>query len=274
MPIKVTRPISSSQRFKSGLTFEEITRTKPESSLTSSLNRTSGRSGGKVTTRGKGGGHKRNLRQIDFKRNKINVEAKVASIEYDPNRTANIALLYYKDGEKRYILAPIGLNVGDRVMSGEAAPISPGNCLPLAKIPVGTVVHNVELIPGSGGQMARSAGVGAIIAAREGKYIHLKLPSKEVRRVHSSAIATIGQVGNVDWKNITLGKAGRSRHMGIKPTVRGVAQDPRSHPHGGGEGKSGTGMNPKTPWGKPAMGKKTRNRNKPSGRFIMSRRKK
>lgn len=272
--LKISRPISPSQRFKSWLTFEEITKTKPEKSLVKSLNKTSGRVGGKVTSRGKAGGHKRNLRSIDFKRDKRNVEAKVASIEYDPNRTANIALLYYKDGEKRYILAPIGLKVGDQVISGETAPITPGNALPLAKIPVGTVVHNVELIPGSGGQIVRSAGTGAIVAAREGKYIHLKLPSKEVRQVHASSFATIGQVGNVDWKNVTLGKAGRARHMGIKPTVRGVAQDPRSHPHGGGEGKSGTGMNPKTPWGKPAMGKRTRNKNKPSGKYLVSRRRK
>ncbi len=274
MPLKITRPISPSQRFKSGLTFEEITRTKPEKSLISSLLKTSGRSNGKVTTYGKGGGHKRNIRLIDFKRNKRDVEATVASIEYDPNRTANIALLYYKDGEKRYILAPIGMNVGDKVISSDSAPITPGNALPLSKIPVGTVVHNIELIPGAGGQAVRSAGTGAIVAAREGKYMHVKLPSKEVRRIHATAIATIGQIGNVDWKNVSLGKAGRSRHMGIKPQVRGVAMDPHSHPHGGGEGKSGTGMNPKTRWGKPAMGKRTRNRNKPSTKMIVSRRKK
>jgi len=274
MGIKITRPISSSQRFKSGLTYEEITRTKPQKSLTTSLNKTSGRSGGKVTSRGKGGGHKRGLREIDFKRRKRNIEATVASIEYDPNRTANIALLNYKDGEKKYILAPVGLKVGAKIFAGESAPILPGNALPLAKIPVGTVVHNIELIPGAGAQVVRAAGVGAIVAAREGKYTHVKLPSKEVRRIHETSFATIGQVGNVDWKNISLGKAGRSRHMGIKPTVRGVAQDPRSHPHGGGEGKSGTGMNPKTPWGKPAMGKRTRNKNKPSGKFIVSRRRK
>lgn len=274
MPIKIYRPISPSQRFKSGLTFEEITRTKPEKSLISSLLKTSGRSHGKVTTYGKGGGHKRNIRLIDFKRNKKDIEATVASIEYDPNRTANIALLYYKDGEKRYVLAPIGMNIGDKIISSDSAPIAPGNALPLSKIPIGTVVHNIELIPGSGGQLVRSAGTGAIVAAREGKYIHVKLPSKEVRRIHSSAIATIGQLGNVDWKNISLGKAGRSRHMGIKPQVRGVAMDPHSHPHGGGEGKSGIGMHPKTRWGKPAMGKKTRSKNKPSSKFIVSRRKK
>ncbi|MBI2599261.1 50S ribosomal protein L2 [Candidatus Curtissbacteria bacterium] len=273
MPLKITRPISPSQRFKSTLTFEEITKTKPEKSLLKSLNKTSGRVGGKVTSRGRAGGHKRNLRQIDFKRDKRDIEAIVASIEYDPNRSANIALLHYKDGEKRYILAPTGIKVGAKVIAAEESPISPGNALPLAKIPVGTVVHNVELIPGSGGQIVRSAGTGAIVAAREGQYIHLKLPSKEVRRIHASSIATIGQVSNVDWKNVILGKAGRSRHMGRKPTVRGVAQDPRSHPHGGGEGKSGTGMNPKTPWGKPAMGKKTRRKTKPSNRFIIERRK-
>lgn len=264
----------SSQRFKSGLTFEEITKTSPQKSLISPLRKKAGRSGGKVTTRGQGGGHKRNLREIDFKRGVRNTQARVAAIEYDPNRSANIALLYYKNGEKRYILAPQDLKVGALVISGENAPISAGNALPLSKIPIGTVIHNIEFIPGRGGQLARSAGSGAIVAAREGNYVHIKLPSKEIRKIHSSNFATVGQLGNIDWKNISLGKAGRSRHMGKKPKVRGVAMDPRSHPHGGGEGKSGEGMHPKTPWGKSARGTRTRNRNKPSSRFILQRRKK
>lgn len=271
--LRVIRPTTPGQRFKSFLSFEEITKTKPEKSLLKNQYKTAGRSKGKVTVKGKGGGHKRYLRFIDFKRNKREIPAKVASVEYDPNRTANIALLYYTDGEKRYIIAPIGLKQGDEVIAAEIAPIKPGNSLPLKKIPVGTVIHNIELIPGKGGQIVRSAGTGAIIAAREGDYIHLRLPSKELRKVHGSCYATIGQVGNVDWKNISIGKAGRSRHMGKRPKVRGVAMDPRSHPHGGGEGKSGIGMHPKTRTGKPAMGKKTRNRNKPSGRFILERRK-
>lgn len=274
MAIRVSRPTSPGQRLKSTLSFDEITKTKPEKSLISSLNKTAGRSFGTVTTRGKGGGAKRNLRVIDFKRNKADIPARVAAIEYDPNRSANIALLHYVDGEKRYILAPVGLTVGQVVISGEKAPIKIGDALPLAKIPVGTIVHNIELVPGAGGQIVRSAGVGAMIAAREGQYVHVKLPSKEVRKINGANLATIGQVGNVDWKNIAIGKAGRSRHMGKRPKVRGVAMDPASHPHGGGEGRSGTGMNPKTPWGKPAMGKKTRNPNKPSSRFILERRKK
>ncbi|MCR4324579.1 MAG: 50S ribosomal protein L2 [Candidatus Curtissbacteria bacterium] len=275
MAIKIYRPTTPGQRFKSGLTFEEITKTKPEKTLVSALNKTGGRAGtGKVSVRGKGGGHKRNFRQVDFKRNKREIMAKVASIEYDPNRSANIALLHYVDGEKRYILAPVGLNVNINVVSGQAAVIKPGNALPLGRMPIGTVIHNVELIPGRGGQIVRSAGAGAIVAAKEGTWVHIKLPSKEVRKVNATCYATVGQVGNVEWKKISIGKAGRARHMGMKPKVRGVAMDPGSHPHGGGEAKSGTGMNPKTPWGKPAMGKKTRNRNKPSSKFILSRRRK
>lgn len=274
MGIRVYRPISPSQRFKSALTFEALTKAYPEKSLTSRLNKTSGRSGGKVTSGNKGGGHKRNYRLIDFKRNKRDIPAIVASIEYDPNRSANIALLKYKDGEKRYILAPIDLKVGTKVSASNSAEIKPGNCLPLSKMPIGTVVHNIEIMPGAGGQIVRSAGTGAIVAAKEGKWIHVKLPSKEVRRIHSDCFATVGQIGNMEWKNISLGKAGKSRHMGKKPHVRGVAMDPRSHPHGGGEAKSGTGMAPKTPWGKPAMGKRTRNRNKPSAKYIVQRRKK
>ena len=273
MAIKVFKPKTPGTRFKSGLTFEEVTKTRPEKSLVAPLSKTSGRSNGRVTTRGKGGGHKRNFRMIDFKRDKRDVPARVAAIEYDPNRTANVALLHFADGEKRYILAPDGLKVSDQILVSEKAAIKPGNSLPLGKMPIGTVVHNIELIPGAGAEIVRSAGTGAIVAAKEGKWIHLKLPSKEIRKIHGSCFATVGQVGNVDWKNITFGKAGRLRHMGKKPKVRGVAMDPGSHPHGGGEGKSGTGMHPKTPWGKPAF-KKTRRKNKPSSKFILERRKK
>jgi len=271
--IKIYKPLTPGQRSKTSMSYADITKEKPEKNLKVSLARASGRSNGKKTQRGKGGRHKRALRLIDFKRNKKEIIAKVAAIEYDPNRTANIALLNYVDGEKRYILAPLGLRVGQEVIAGETAPIKPGNALPLAKMPIGTVVHNVEFFPGGGAKLIRSAGTGAVVAAKEGKWIHLKLPSKEVRRISSASFATVGQIGNEDWKNTTKGKAGKSRHMGIKPRVRGVAMDPHSHPHGGGEGKSGTGMHPKTPTGKPAMGKKTRNKNKPSQRMIISRRK-
>jgi len=273
MLYKQFNPTTPGQRFKIGLGFGEITKTRPEKTLISRLNKVSGRSNGKITQRGIGGGHKRNLRDIDFKRNKRDIEASVVAIEYDPNRTANIALLYYKDGEKRYIIAPSGLKVGDKLISAEKTPIKPGNAMPLGKMPIGTVVHNLELTPGRGGQIVRSAGAGAIVAAKEGKFVHVKLPSKEVRKIHAACFATIGQIGNIDWKNTSLGKAGKSRHMGRRPKVRGVAMDPNSHPHGGGEGKSGTGMNPKTRSGKPAFGK-TRNRNKTSSKFILSRRKK
>lgn len=274
MALRIFKPITPGQRFKTSLIFDDITKTKPEKSLVRALIKTPGRSLGQVTVRGKGGGVKRNLRIIDFKRDKKDIPARVAAIEYDPNRSANIALLHFADGEKRYILAPVGLKVGDEVIASEKAPIKPGNALPLAKMPIGTTVHNIELVPGAGGQIVRSAGVGAIIAAREGDYVHLKLPSKEVRKFHGSCFATIGQIGNLDWKNISIGKAGRARYLGKRPKVRGVAMDPASHPHGGGEGRSGTGMHPKTPWGKPAMGKKTRNPNKPSSKFILERRKK
>jgi len=274
MALRVFKPLTPGQRFKSGLFFDELTKTKPEKSLTYPLTKTGGRSQGRLTTRGKGGGHKRNLRVIDFKRGKIDIPAKVAAIEYDPNRSANIALLHYVDGEKRYILAPLGLMVGAAIISGQKAPIRTGNALPLGKMPIGTVIHNIELTPGTGGQIVRSAGTGAIVAAKESNYVHVKLPSKEIRKIHGDCFATIGQIGNVDWKNIALGKAGRSRHLGRRPKVRGVAMDPGSHPHGGGEGRSGIGMHPKTPWGKPAMGKKTRNKNKPSSKFILSRRRK
>ena len=271
MSLKIYRPITPAQRFKSVLIFDEITKTKPERSLITRLRRGAGRSKGRVTTRGKGGGHRRNYRIIDFKRDKRDIKARVAAIEYDPNRSVNVALLFYADGEKRYILAPVGLAVGQETVASQKAPIALGNALPLGKIPIGTTVHNIELVPGAGGQIVRSAGAGAQVAAREGNYVRIKLPSKEVRKIHDSAYATIGQLGNVDWKNLSLGKAGRSRHLGRRPKVRGVAMDPGSHPHGGGEGRSGTGMHPKTPWGKPAMGKKPRSRNKPSPRFILSR---
>ncbi len=272
MPIKIYKPTTPAQRFKTGLSYGEITKTRPEKTLIKNLTKTAGRSNGVVTARGKGGGHKRNLRMIDFKRKKHDISATVAAIEYDPNRSANIALLHFIDGEKNYILAPLGLKVGDKIMAGQKVEVRLGNAMPLKNMPIGSFVHNVELVPVAGGQIARSAGSAAIIAAREGKWIHLKMPSKEVRRVHGDGFATLGQIGNIDWKNISLGKAGRSRHMGRRPKVRGVAQDPGSHPHGGGEGRSGIGMNPKTPTGKPAF-KKTRNRNKPSSKFILKRRK-
>ena len=272
MQLKKYKPTTPGQRFKSSLDFSEISKTRPEKSLVSPLSRKSGRSGGKVTQRGRGGRHKRNMRLIDFKRDKREIEAKVAAVEYDPNRTANIALLHYLDGEKRYILAPEGLKVQDTIIAAESADVKAGNSMPLAKMPIGTIVHNVELIPGAGGILARSAGTGAVIAAKEGDWIHLKLPSKEIRKVNKNCYATIGQLGNLSWKSMNLGKAGRSRYFGKKPHVRGVAQDPGSHPHGGGEGKSGTGMNPKTPTGKPAF-KKTRNKKKPSTKFILQRRK-
>ena len=274
--LRVYKATTPTQRFKTGLMFEELTRTKPEKSMITKLTRSFGKINGKISIRGVGGGHKRNYRLVDFKRNKKDIEATVAAIEYDPNRTANLALLYYKDGEKRYILAPIGITVGAKVMAGDNAPIKPGNALPIGKMPTGTLVHNIELIPGRGGQVARSAGTGAIVAAKEGNYVHVKMPSKEIRKINVSCFATVGQIGNIDWKNVVIGKAGRSRHMGIRPTVRGVAQDPRSHPHGGGEAKSGIGMkHPKSKYGKPVPhGKKTRNKKKPSSRFIVERRKK
>jgi large subunit ribosomal protein L2 len=254
-------------------TFEEITRTEPERSLLEPLKKSAGRnSRGKITVRHRGGGHKRMYRVIDFRRDKIGVPGRVESIEYDPNRTARIALIAYADGEKRYILAPQDLKVGDTVMSGPDAEIRPGNALPLANIPLGTMVHNVELYPGRGGQLARSAGTAAQLLAKEGDYAQLRLPSGEVRRVHLRCMATVGQVGNIDHVNISLGKAGRKRWLGWRPTVRGSAMTPRDHPHGGGEGRSPIGMpGPKSPWGKPTLGYKTR-RNKKTDKFIVRRR--
>jgi large subunit ribosomal protein L2 len=253
-------------------TFEEITKTEPERSLLAPLRKKSGRNNrGVITVRHRGGGHKRRYRIIDFRRDKVGVPARVEAIEYDPNRSARIALVVYNDGERRYILAPQGLNVGDTVMSGPGADIRPGNALPLRNIPLGTVVHNIELYPGRGGQLVRSAGLGAQVLAKEGKMAQVRLPSGEVRYIHMDCFATIGAVSNPDHANINLGKAGRKRWLGIRPTTRGVAMDPGSHPHGGGEGRSPIGMKaPKTPWGKPALGKKTR-RNKRTAKYIVRR---
>lgn len=269
MAIKKFKPTTPSRRFMTVSTFEEITKKEPEKSLLAPLKKSGGRNvNGRITTRHKGGGHKRRYRIIDFKRDKDGVPAKVAAIEYDPNRSARIALLHYMDGEKRYILAPDKLAVGDTVISGDNADIKPGNTLKLRDIPVGTIVHNVELQPGKGGQLARSAGTMAQIMAKEGKYVHLRLPSGEVRLVRIDCKATIGQVGNIDHENISIGKAGRQRWLGKRPTVRGVVMNPHDHPHGGGEGKSPAGRHPVTPWGKPTMGKKTRKKKK-SDRYIV-----
>jgi large subunit ribosomal protein L2 len=253
-------------------TFEEITTTKPEKSLLAPLKRKSGRNNqGRITVRHRGGGHKRQYRIIDFKREKHGVPATVRTIEYDPNRTARIALLFYVDGTKRYILAPDGLKVGDQLMSGPNAEIRTGNALPIYRIPLGTQIHNIELQPGKGGQLVRSAGVSAQLLAKEGDYAQVRLPSGEVRLINQNCMATIGQVGNMEHSNLTLGKAGRKRWLGIRPTVRGSAMDPNSHPHGGGEGRAPVGMpGPKTPWGKPALGAKTR-RNKRTDKYIVRR---
>lgn len=272
MAIKRYKPTSPARRFMTVSTFSEITTTKPERSLLESKNKSGGRNAnGRITVRHIGGGNRNKYRIIDFKRNKDNIPAKVASIEYDPNRSANIALLCYADGEKRYIIAPLGLQKGDTVMSGENADIRTGNTLPLEKIPVGTVIHNIEMHPGKGGQIARSAGNSAQLMAKEGKYATLRLPSGEMRYLPIKCRATVGQVGNIEHEIVSLGKAGRKRHMGIKPTVRGVVMNPCDHPHGGGEGKSPIGMpSPVTPWGKPALGYKTRKKNK-SNKFIIKR---
>ncbi len=273
MAVKVYKPTSPGRRDMTGASFEEITRSRPEKSLVSGLRKRGGRNArGKITVRHRGGGHKRRYRLIDFKRDKFNVPAKVASIEYDPNRSARIALLHYADGEKRYIIAPLGLRVGDRVMSADQTEIRPGNTMPLRYMPMGTQVHNVELYAGRGGQLVRAAGTSAQLIAKEGDYAILRLPSGEERLIRQECRATIGQVGNVEHGNINLGKAGRSRHRGIRPGVRGTAMSPRDHPHGGGEGRSGIGMpGPKTPWGQPALGKRTR-RNKQTDKFIFRRR--
>jgi large subunit ribosomal protein L2 len=273
MPIRHYKPTSPGRRFQTVSTFEEITVAKPEKSLLRPIKKTGGRNSyGRVTSRHRGGGHKRRYRLIDFKRNKDGVPAKVASIEYDPNRSARVALLHYADGEKRYILAPVGLRVGDTVTSGPQAEIRPGNALALQDIPLGMTVHNVELLPGKGGQLARSAGTSIQLMAREGKYAQLRLTSGEMRLVLAACRATIGQVGNVERENISIGKAGRSRWLGKRPRVRGVAMNPVDHPHGGGEGKTSGGRHPVTPWGVPTKGYKTR-RNKRTSRFIVRRRK-
>jgi large subunit ribosomal protein L2 len=255
-------------------TFEEITKKKPERSLVVILKKNSGRNNeGRITVRHRGGANKRKYRIIDFKRDKDNVPAKVAAIEYDPNRTANIALLHYRDGEKRYIIAPHGLQVGDTVVSGEDVDIKVGNALPLRNIPTGTIIHNIELYPGRGGQLVRAAGNAAQLMAKEGDFAQIRLPSGEVRMVRLECRATIGQVGNLDHENISIGKAGRKRHMGIRPTVRGSAMNPVDHPHGGGEGKAPVGRPaPVTPWGKPTLGYKTRKKNKESDKYIIKRR--
>ncbi len=272
MPIKVYKPTTPGRRNMSVLTYEEITKEEPEKSLIEPLKKHAGRNNrGVITTRHRGGGNKRFYRIIDFRRDKWGIPAKVAAIEYDPNRTAFIALLHYVDGEKRYILAPLGLKVGDVVQSGPGSPIRVGNALPLREIPLGTQVHNVELYPGRGGQLVRAAGAVAQVVAKVDNYVQLRLPSGEIRMVHADCMATIGQVGNLDHQNVSIGKAGRKRHMGWRPAVRGSAMTPRDHPHGGGEGKAPRGMPPKTPWGKPALGKRTR-RNKKSDRFIIRRR--
>ncbi len=273
MAIKKYKPTSPGRRGMSGHTFEEITRKKPEKSLTEPLHRRSGRNNaGRITVRHRGGGHRRRYRIIDFKRDKLGIPGRVDSIEYDPNRSARIALIVYADGEKRYIIAPLGLQVNDRVMSGAGADIRPGNSLPLRNIPVGTTVHNVELHEGKGGQLARAAGTSAQLLAKEGEYATLRLPSGEMRYVRQACMATVGQVGNTDHGNIKLGKAGRKRWLGWRPAVRGSAMDPGSHPHGGGEGRSPIGMSsPKSPWGKKTLGAKTR-RNKRTDKYIIRRR--
>lgn len=273
MAIKVYKPTSPGRRGMTGLTFDEITRTQPERSLIRSLNKQAGRNAyGRITVRHRGGGHKRQYRLIDFKRNKLDIVARVESIEYDPNRSARIALLVYADGERRYIIAPLGLMVGDSVMSGENAEIRPGNALPLVRIPLGTTVHNIELSPGRGGQLARSAGTSAQVLAKEGSLVTLRLPSGEMRLVRQECMATVGQVGNVDHGNVKLGKAGRRRWLGWRPAVRGSAMNPNDHPHGGGEGRSPIGMSsPKSPWGQKTLGKKTRG-NKATDKYIVRRR--
>jgi len=273
MGLKRFKPVTPGLRHAVLPDFSEITKTEPEKSLLAPIKKSAGRNNqGRITVRHRGGGHKRMYRIIDFKRDKIGIPAKVAAIEYDPNRSARIALLHYVDGEKRYIIAPVGLQVGDTVMSGPEADIKPGNALPLRNIPVGTMIHNIELKPGKGAQLVRSAGGAAQLLAKEGNYAHIKLPSGEVRLIHVNCMATIGQVGNVEHEGVSLGKAGRKRWLGIRPTVRGVAMNPVDHPHGGGEGRQGEGRPTKTPWGKPGRGYRTRPKNKPSDKYIVRRR--
>lgn len=273
MAVKKYKPTSPGRRDMTSYTFDEITKSKPERSLVKPLRKRSGRNHwGRITVRHRGGGARRKIRIVDFKRNKLGIPARVAAIEYDPNRTARLALLFYVDGEKRYILAPLGVRVGDMLESGPDAEIRPGNALPISGIPTGTMIHNIEMQEGRGGQMVRSAGGSAQLLAKEGEYAQIRLPSGEVRLIRLGCYATIGQVGNLDHGNVKLGKAGRKRHMGFRPTVRGVAMNPNDHPHGGGEGRSGIGMpSPKSPWGQPTLGKKTR-RNKDTDKYIVRRR--
>jgi large subunit ribosomal protein L2 len=273
MPVKKYKPVTPSLRGMTGHTFEEITKKTPERSLLISRKKSGGRNmHGRITVRHRGGGNRQHIRQVDFKRDKRGIPAKVAAIEYDPNRTARLALLFYVDGEKRYIIAPLDLRVNDVVMAGPQAEVRPGNSLPITNIPVGTMVHNIELKEGRGGQLVRAAGGAAQLLAKEGDYAQVRLPSGEVRLVRQSCYATIGQVGNIDNSNIKLGKAGRKRHMGIRPTVRGSAMSPRDHPHGGGEGRQPIGLpGPKSPWGKPTLGAKTR-RNKSTDKYILRKR--
>ena len=273
MAVKKYKPITPGQRGMTGYTFEEITKNKPERSLLVPLRKSGGRNMyGRITVRHRGGGSRRHIRVVDFKRNKRNIPARVAAIEYDPNRTARLALLFYADGEKRYIVAPLDLKVNDAVIAGDQAEVRVGNSLPIANIPVGTMVHNIELKEGRGGQLVRAAGGAAQLLAKEGDYAQVRLPSGEVRLVRQACYATIGQVGNLDHSNVKLGKAGRKRHLGIRPTVRGSAMSPRDHPHGGGEGRQPIGLpGPKSPWGKPTLGYKTR-RNKKTDKYIVRRR--
>ena len=272
MPVRNFRPTSPGRRNSSGFTYEEITKKKPEKALTVSNNRISGRSHGRISVRRRGGGHKRLLRLIDFKRDKFDIPGRVAAIEYDPNRSSRIALIFYADGEKRYIIAPDGLSVDDQIISGSGVPVNTGNTLPLSEIPTGTVIHNIELIPGRGAQLGRSAGASIQLMAKDSGYALLRMPSGERRQVLESCMATIGSVGNIEHQQIKLGKAGRSRHRGKRPKVRGSVMNPVDHPHGGGEGKSPIGLpGPKTPWGKPALGYRTR-RNKRTDKYIVQRR--
>ncbi|MCC6955811.1 MAG: 50S ribosomal protein L2 [Anaerolineales bacterium] len=273
MGVKKFKPVTPGQRGMTGYSFEEITKSTPEKSLISPRRKSGGRNMyGRITVRHRGGGHRRHIRLVDYKRDKHGIPARVAAIEYDPNRTARLALLFYVDGEKRYIIAPLDLRVGDTVISGPTAEVRPGNCLPIANIPVGTLLHNLEIKEGRGGQLVRAAGVSAQLLAKEGDYAQIRMPSGEVRLIRQTCYATVGQVGNLDHSNIKLGKAGRKRHMGIRPTVRGTAMSPRDHPHGGGEGRQPIGMpSPKSPWGKPTLGAKTR-RNKQTDKYILRRR--
>jgi large subunit ribosomal protein L2 len=275
MPVKKYKPVTPGTRGMTGYTFDEITKSTPERSLIVPLRKSGGRNAhGRVTVRHRGGGHRRFIRIVDFKREKHNIPAKVAAIEYDPNRTARLALLFYADGEKRYIIAPLDLKVGDTVMAGAGAEIRSGNSLPISNIPVGTLIHNIEIKEGRGGQMVRSAGGAAQLLAKEGDFAQIRMPSGEVRLIYQTCYATIGQIGNLDHGNIKLGKAGRKRHKGIRPTVRGSAMTPRDHPHGGGEGRQPIGLaGPKSPWGKPTLGYKTR-RNKKTDQYIVRRRSK